>query len=144
MENNTKNGNPRQLRLACSSCGRLFRINVPAKPGNYATACPHCAAKIKLTLSPSNEIPKKPKTNGLVIPKVKEPVLGDPVKVKDKVFIIKTRAIVNRPYKAVCPDCGEDIALLPKRSNLLLTARCKKCGTLILYKAVENNDATQQ
>lgn len=144
MENNTKNGNPRQLRLACSSCGRQFRINVPAKPGNYATACPHCTAKIKLTLSPSNEIPKKPKTNGLVIPKVKEPVLGEPVKVKDNVFVIKTRAIVNRPYKAVCPNCGEDIALLPKRDSVILTARCKKCGTMILYKAVKNNDTPQQ
>ncbi|MBR5087316.1 MAG: hypothetical protein IKX31_09970 [Muribaculaceae bacterium] len=134
MDNNTNRNTPAQLRLTCATCGGHFRIITPTKLGNYALFCPHCKARIKLRMTP------KTKNDVLVKPRLVEPVLGEPLKVKDKVYVIRRRAIVFRPYKAICPDCGSDIALLPKQAGKLLTAKCKNCQSMILYKAVENPD----
>ena len=126
---------PAQLRLTCATCGGHFRIITPTRLGNYALSCPHCNAQIKLRLTP------KAKDDVLVKPRLVEPVLGEPLKVKDGVYVIRRRAIVFRPYKAICPDCGNDIVLLPKQAGKLLTAKCNNCKSMILYKAVENPDS---
>ena len=132
MNTDKNNNNPNQLRMTCDNCGKTFRINTPSKPGNYNTKCPHCATPVKVNIAAPNM------SEVLHAPRIKAPILGEPVKVKEKVYAIKTRAVVNRPYKAVCPDCGTDISLTPTVVNKNLKAQCNKCGTVVVYKAVEN------
>lgn len=133
MNNENRNTNPSQLRITCETCSKSFRINTPSKPGNYNVKCPHCATSIKVSIA----APKL--SDAMHAPRIKAPVLGEPVKVQHKVYAIKKRAIVGRPYKAVCPDCGNDISLTPTLANKNLKAQCKQCGTVVVYKAVESN-----
>ena len=132
----THNKTHTQLRLSCATCQGQFRVSLPSKHGSYALECPHCKARIKLKFAPPASERKDPK-NVFVSPRVVEPVLGQPDRVRDKLYVIKQRAVVYRPYRAVCPDCGSDITLLPKTAGKVLAAKCNDCSTMILYKAVD-------
>lgn len=134
----TKN-NQGKLSVTCQSCGKSFGIRVPAQPGEYDLKCPHCANSISITFTK-----QEPKQGGMAnnkklisAPRIVAPILGELEKVKDRVYIIKTRAIVNRPYRVVCPDCGTNIALLANETNKVIKASCKKCRAIVFFKAVE-------
>lgn len=144
METNDKKSKTQEtLRVTCKSCGKSFNIRIPEKPGRYSVKCPHCAKPISFTFSERESQLKKirkmvPKVSA---PQTNAPVLGETIKVKDRVYVIKTLAVVNHPYKAICPICGSNIPLLPTVTGKPIKASCKKCHSLVYYKAVEKGSS---
>ena len=143
MEMNDNNSQGK-LRVSCNSCGKSFGIRFPAKPGKYNVNCPHCSKPISITFSK-----KEPKIDKLgkmapkmSAPRIKAPILGEVEKFKDKVYVIRKLAVVNRPYRVVCPDCGTDISLLSNEAQKAVKARCKKCHSVVIFKAVEKRSST--
>jgi len=118
------------IKRTCDSCGKSFKVKVVAS-GRYRVVCPHCKEYVSFAVS-KEEAPRRV----LIAPRIISPELGHAEKVKDKLYVIKKRAIVYRPYKAVCPDCGQEIALLPTVTGKVIKTKCEKCGTIIAYKAV--------
>lgn len=144
METNDKKNKSKGKAIAtCDSCGKSFNICIPNKPGKYKMNCPHCSKQISLTFSESklNEFGKMAKK--LAAPRIKAPILGKPEKVKDRVYAIKTLAIINRPYRVVCPECGTDVPLLSSIAGKPIKARCKKCHALVFFKADEKKVSTE-
>ncbi len=137
--NDKKNQTQEKLRVTCKSCGKSFNIRIPSKPGRYSVKCPHCAQSISLTFSEKESQLKKLRRMAKKVsaPQINAPVLGKTVEVKDRVYVIKTLAVVNHPYKAICPICGSNIPLLPTVVGKPIKASCKKCHSLVYYKAVE-------
>ncbi len=135
-----KNNTGQQLRLQCGTCHKTFKINKPQKPGQFTYKCPHCANPITLDIKPKNVQMPKPEQRKADdapqrMPRIEAPVLGELKPLKPGVYGIASLARVNRPYKVVCPKCGNDVALLPTVSGELIVERCKCCGTAFAYKA---------
>lgn len=126
-----KNSEIKIIKRTCDSCGKSFKVKV-VMPGHYRVACPHCSNVVKFVVS-QEEAPGKM----VIAPRLIAPELGHAEKVKDKLYVIKRRAIVFRPYKASCPDCKAEISLTPTEAGKVLRTKCDKCGTIIAYKAVE-------
>lgn len=135
----TKNNTQGKLRVTCESCGKSFGIRIPAKPGNYNVTCPHCAKPISISFTKKEAGQVAPSERGRKIsaPRIVAPILGKTERVKDRVYVVKTRAIVNRPYRVVCPDCGNNISLLTNEAGKTAKASCKKCHAVVFYRAVE-------
>ena len=119
------------LKRQCDSCGKPFKVKV-RNAGRYRVACPHCKNMVRFVVT-KDEAPAKM----VIAPRFIVPELGHPEKVKDKLYVIKKRGIVGHPYKVVCPDCNNEMSIIPPEAGKVLRTRCEKCGTIIAYKAVE-------
>lgn len=119
------------LKRQCDSCGKTFKVKV-AMQGRYRVPCPHCKEMVRFVVT-KEEAPAKT----VIAPRLIVPELGPAAKVKDKFYVIKKRGIVGHPYKVTCPDCNNQMSIIPAEAGKVLRTKCDKCGTTIAYKAVE-------
>lgn len=121
----------RVIKRQCDSCEKSFKVRV-VMPGRYKVRCPHCKNMVRFVVT-KEEAPAK----RVIAPRFIVPELGHAEKVKDKFYVIKKRGIVGHPYKATCPDCHNEMSIIPAEAGKVLRTKCEKCGTTIAYKAVE-------
>lgn len=155
---------PNKYKVTCPSCSHKTTIEVPATPGHQERKVLRSDILDDRVVSRQNPMPQAGESQSVppILPKIpggpvvsdrqlsqevlpdtgglsKLPVLGTPVRYKDseKLFIVRTKAVVDKPYKVVCPKCGNDIKVLAETANVVVREKCSHCGITVAFKAVE-------